>query len=519
MRKLIGVGILIVVGAVAMLAYYFWKPKAEEQMMEDTSAASDMKGEIRVALDNWVGYFPIRSTQFKTKMRQSGWNVKVTDDGADYHARMAAMDKDEYDFAVATVDSDILNSAKYKFPGVIVMVIDESKGGDAIVARKSAGESLNAFRGQHPRVAFTPDSPSHHLLKAAKSHFSLPELLPIKGSKERVETKGSSEALEKLKAGATDVAVLWEPDVSRALAIPGVIKLLGTEQTEGYIVDVLLVNRNFLKEHKAEVKLFLSTYFRTLKWYSDNPEELKKDLAAETKLSVQEVEQMIKGVSWVNLTQNCKKWFGISAPNEERSEPMIVEAIESTVAILIDNGDFDKNPLPDSDPYKIFYTETLEELYVRGEVGFAKAQDSPVMNSLETKFEQLKPEQWDRLAEVGTFKVEPIVFQSGTSRLTYEGKETLDSMAGSLKHFPNFRVRVSGHTSVDGDSEANKQLSFARAESVVQYLIVTYAIDANRFQALGFGGEKPLPQFPDETERGWSYRLPRVELLLLKEEL
>ncbi|MEK7159107.1 MAG: phosphate ABC transporter substrate-binding/OmpA family protein, partial [Patescibacteria group bacterium] len=402
---------------------------------------------------------------------------------------------------------------------VIVMVIDESKGGDAIVARKSAGESLNAFRGQHPRVAFTPFSPSHHLLKAAKSHFSLPELLPAKGTKERVETNGSTEALEKLKAGAVDVAVLWEPDVSRALAIPSVVKLLGTEQTAGYIVDVLMVNRVFLKEHKSEVKLFLSTYFRTLKNYLDSPEEMKKDLMAETKLSAQEVDQMIKGVNWVNLTTNCRKWFGISAPNEERTAPMIVEAIESTVAILIDNGDFDKNPLPDGDPYKIFYTETLEELYVRGEVGFAKAQESPVTNSLESKFEQLAPEKWDRLAEVGTFKVEPIVFQSGTSRLTYEGKETLDSMADSLKHFPNFRVRVSGHTSVEGDPDANKQLSLARAESVVQYLIVTYNIDANRFQALGLGGEKPLPQLSDETERGWYYRLPRVELLLLKEEL
>ena len=44
----------------------------------------------------------------------------------------------------------------------------------------------------------------------------------------RLETNGSSEALERLLAGEAQAAVLWEPDVSRALAQPDMIKLIGS---------------------------------------------------------------------------------------------------------------------------------------------------------------------------------------------------------------------------------------------------------------------------------------------------
>ncbi|MBI5077098.1 OmpA family protein [Candidatus Falkowbacteria bacterium] len=518
MKKIIGAIIIVILVVGAMFAYKLIKPKMDAQEVEDTSAAKDLKGEVRIALDSWVGYFPLRSSQFKQKMRQAGWNIKITDDGADYHARAEKFAKGEYDIMVATVDSYVLNSAKNKYPGVITVVIDESFGGDSIMAMKTAGESIDAFKNKTPKVAFTPDSPSHHLLKAVRSHFGAASLLPPKGSKERVETKGSEEALKLLLSGQVQVAVLWEPDVSRAQAQPGIVKLMGTEQARRYIVDVLVVRREFLKEKKDVVKLVHSAYFRALKYYQDNPEELKKELGEETKLTPANVADMLKGVIWVNLTQNCHDWFGVGAPNESPNT-LIVDTIDSTVAVLIDNNDFSDNPLPDNDPYKIFNVDILQDLFLTGVAGFQKEEDKVIINSLETKFEQFTEEQWSRLKVVGTLKVNTIVFQSGTTRLSLEGKEELDRMVTELTHFPSFRVKIMGHTSVEGDPEENKKLSLERAQAVAQYLMVTYNIDANRLLSIGMGGEAPLPQLPDETERVWYYRLSRVEIVLVKEEI
>ena len=53
---------------------------------------------------------------------------------------------EELEFAVATVDSYILNGSPLNYPGTIVAVIDESKGGDAIVAWKDRLSSLDALK-------------------------------------------------------------------------------------------------------------------------------------------------------------------------------------------------------------------------------------------------------------------------------------------------------------------------------------------------------------------------------------
>ena len=44
-------------------------------------------------------------------------------------------------------------------------------------------------------------------------------------------------------------------------------------------------------------------------------------------------------------------------------------------------------------------------------------------------------------------------------------------------------------------------------------------MDPNRLRIVGYGSEKPLPRLPDESERAYGYRLPRVELSLVSEVL
>ena len=89
----------------------------------------------------------------------------------------------------------------------------------------------------------------------------------------------------------------------------------------------------------------------------------------------------------------------------------------------------------------------------------------------------------------------------------------------TLSHYPNFRVVIKGHTGLRGDPEENQLLSQERAESVARYLGVTYNVDSNRLRIVGLGSKLPLPQLPGESERAYSYRLPRVELALVAEAI
>ena len=517
-RKLIGVLLLLVVGAALIVGAWMLLPYFQEHEQKTTSDAHKMKGKITIALDNWIGYFPLRSPEMQTAMRRAGWQLVLVDDNADYRGRMEKLKSGEIQLAVATVDSFLLNAQPVGFPGTIIMVIDESKGGDSILARSDAAASLSAVRGKNDlRVAFTPDSPSHHLLKAAVDHFNLPELLPVGPG--RIETNGSEEALKKLTSGQADLAVLWEPDVSRALAQPGVVKLLGTEDTERLIVDILVVGRAFAKDHPDAVKLLLTTYFRVLKNYRDNPALQKEHIRKETGLSDDAVDSMLKGVSWVNFGQNCETWFDVSAPNAFSSQGL-VDTIYSTASILVNAGDFKSTPVPDNDAYRLINSSFLEDLFASGLAGFTVSGGGQAAgSSLEARFPALDDAGWAALKEVGVLKVEPIVFQSGTTDLDLLAKQVIDKAVERLRHYPNFRVVIKGHTGTRGDAAENRILSQDRAEAVAKYLEITYNVDANRLRPVGVGGEQPLTRQPGETRRAYEYRLPRVELVLVREDI
>lgn len=517
-RNIVGALLIVVIVVIGAVGVKFLWPYFEKSQQRATSDATKTKGKITIAVDNWVGYFILQSPEMENAMRRSGYILICEDDQADYGGRMDRLKRGQIDFAVATVDSFILNGADRHYPGAIVMVIDESKGGDAILARREKVGGLDVLKGKTDvRVAFTPDSPSHHLAKAAADHFSVPELLP--GGKLRIETSGSKKAMEKLLAGQTDVAICWEPDVSRALADKNVIKLLGTEDTERLIVDILVAGRKTLQKKPEVVQLLINTYFRVLKKYRDNPDLLTEQVRKETGLSKGAVTAMLKGVQWANFSDNCEKWFGISAPGQFADEGL-VDTIVTSSRILQNAGDFDATPIPDDDPYRLTNSRFLEDLFANGMTGTFKSTRGAAgsVNSLETPFNPLSDNQWLALKEVGTLKVDPIVFQQGTIDLDILAKKVIDNAVDRLKHYPNFRVIIKGHTNIRGDEKENVKLSRDRADAVARYLQVVYNVDPNRLRVIGHGGSKPLPQNAGESRRAWMYRLPRVEMVLVKED-
>ena len=114
--KIKATSICVILAAVAMVVYsVFSKDKAREEQLTaeieeadrkvSNTDASRFKGEIRIGLDNYLGYYPLRSKRMKREMLNKGYQLKFNDDQADYKTRAAMLADGRLDFAVFTVDS------------------------------------------------------------------------------------------------------------------------------------------------------------------------------------------------------------------------------------------------------------------------------------------------------------------------------------------------------------------------------------------------------------------------------
>lgn len=503
--------IIVLVGMVAAGIWRAIEPKLSDIAQVDTSDASGKKGTIIIGVDSWVGYFPLCSPQLKKRLRRVDYGLKCVDDAADYQDRFKKLKKSQYQFAVATVDSYILNGEDYDYPGPIVSVIDESKGGDAIVAWKDKYATLDDLKKDDEfALAYTPDSPSHHLIKSVASHFDIKNL---RDGGRHIKTEGSAAALDALFDKQADVAVIWEPEVSKALSKKGIVRLLGTEDTKQLIVDILIASQRVVKNEPDLIKVLLKEYFRTLKYYREHQDELVADIADHYGIRKKQSMALLKGVEWVTLSQNAESWYGASSTGY--SEEALITTIESAVDVLLENEDFDSNPVPDEDPYRLTNSRFISELY--NDIGTTGFTSSGKSTSSQLLFKPLNTEQWNSLETIGSLKTRHIVFSSGTSEITYEGKQEIDEQVADLKHYPNFRVEVRGHTGLRGNKDANIALSMERADAVLRYMRITHGLEENRVRAVGFGSGKPLKKLPGESNRRYSSRLSRVEITLVRE--
>lgn len=503
--------ILLIAGALALGASKLVLSFLESEQSIALSDSSAIKGKITIGMDNWIGYFPLCSKVMKQRLYQQGYALECSDDRADYPKRMDALATGKLDLAVATVDAFIVNGAAVNYPGVIVAVLDESKGGDAMLAWSDKIGSLDELRRNADfKIAFTPDSPSDHLLKSIAVHFDLPRLKQRQGWP--VFANGSEDALRRLLAKQADAAILWQPDVSLALQEPGIKMLLSTEQARQLIVDVLIAGKDTVRTRPEMLNVLLSEYFYTLKHYRENEEELLEELKKTTGLDDAAVKTLLTGIEWQGLSENAKQWFGVGASGA-LPEQRLVETVHSTIGILTDYGSIAVSPLPDNDPYRITNSQFIAGLQQKLVPDALPAQQTA------EDFQPLSEKQWEGLQAVGKLKIRPIIFASGSDFLSLDDKKQLDDAAETLRHYPHFRILVRGHTSMKGDKELNITLSQDRADAVARYLNITHAIPEQRMLAIGLGGEEPLPQLPGESQRAYNYRLPRVELILVTEKL
>lgn len=84
-----------------------------------------------------------------------------------------------------------------------------------------------------------------------------------------------------------------------------------------------------------------------------------------------------------------------------------------------------------------------------------------------------------------------ILFQTGSAALSMKAEKVLNKLAANLQNFPETDVTVVGYASHTGNAEDNLDLSMARAQNVMDYL-VKMGVDATRMKAIGRGWNNPV---------------------------
>ncbi|MGH7132959.1 MAG: phosphate ABC transporter substrate-binding/OmpA family protein [Phycisphaerales bacterium] len=459
---------------------------------------------VAIAMDSFSGYAVLRSEVFKKRLANEGVQVEFVDDGADYAKRLRSVATGQTPLAVFTIDALIKASADAgSSPATIVLVIDESVGADAMIAYSKSFPNLDALNRSDIKFVTVRFAPSETLARVVLGSFNLDKVASDPFS----PAKSAEEVYQRIARASPDqpsVYVLWEPYVSKALQVPGTHVLIDSSRFRGYIVDVLVVQREYLLEHEDRVRVIVENYLRSAHELARAPGGMaavvRADAAAQNEpLTAEQAGKLAKGIWWKNTTENYGD-FGIV---KERSEPgretrTLAHMINNITHVLRSTGAIQRDPT-DGEAGKFFYDRVARSLFESGfhpSLGTATGTET---SSPTPELPTLSPDQWDALIPVGTLQVERIVFARGTSDLTEQSRQALTRLAATLQSFPTYYVLVRGQARSDGDPEANKKLAQQRAAGAAEFLLQA-GIPAARIRAVsippaGAGGESQSVTF------------------------
>lgn len=484
----------IVILALGFFGYKVFKHFTAEKLEEETGSVSLYKHEISVYADSFTGYCILRSSEMQNNLKKDNIKLTITDDSKSkdlYFDRLKALKNGKADMAVFTVDSELVAGIvklKGEFPASIVMIIDETRGADAIVAK--GVKSIQDLNRANAKFVLTPNSPSEFLARIAKAYFNLPNL----PDKWIIEADGAEDVYKRFKKDSgfqPRAYVLWEPYVSKALEEPGAVLLFGSDKLKAGIVDILVTRRKFLKDNPDLVKAFVKSYLSAAYAYQNNMVDLviKDARAAGERLSEKDAENIVKGIQWKNTLENYAH-FGLLSRKDASGLEYLEDIITKIADVLVATGVFSQSDFDKIQPSSLFYTGIMEELqkesFHPGKLGSIVKGDQDSLDKVrgDVKLSALTDEQWNQLMPVAEMRMERLAFRRGTAELGFQSIRHMQNLATRLKSMPQYYLYVVGNARAEGDVEANKALAKARAEVAAQHLILRLGVNRSRIKTI-----------------------------------
>lgn len=259
-----------------------------------SQAGSEGGGEpVRIANATWIGYAGLWVAEDEGFFEDEGVNLQASaiEDPAQVQSAMKA---GRLDGSGDTLDSVPRIRAR-GVPTTVVLAVDRSEGADGIIAVDDV-KSVADLKGK--TIAVQSESPSEWMLAQVleKNGMSLDD----------VETRDltADQAGTAFAAGKVDVAVTWEPWLTKAGQSGNGGLLVSTEKYPDIIVDSFGFTDDFVKERPGAVQDFLRAYDRGVEFIEDNPERAYEIAAEHTGGTPGEAKAQLAGVELMDISDS-----------------------------------------------------------------------------------------------------------------------------------------------------------------------------------------------------------------------
>lgn len=369
-----------------------------------------------------------------------------------------------------------------------VMIVDNTRGADAIIAKDPSIRSVEDLAGK--KLALLQFTPSHGMSIDAIDNSSLSAR-----KKQSVEyvfiaaEDGLAGVRAALESGNVDAAALWDPDLSLALRATKGHVVYSTKTASNLIFDVMVCDQRVLNDPQGReaVQKFVNGWMKGVDAAKANPDQAVEALVKTeeffTLLAKDEGKPFVKGLFdnllWTGVADNARILGMSGGTNHYERVYQRFDQIYRAAGALANP----KSPV--IAPQDSFDTRFIRTLYDASTAAQAESKQ------VETYTAAAREEAVQAPATV----TKPVIvnFASGQSALTKRAEKTIDTdMVPFIENNGSAYFEISGNTDSTGNAVVNGRLSQARAETVVDYLVRQWEFPRERFKIVGNGSGKPL---------------------------
>ena len=288
---------------------------------------------LEVPVSNWPGYEYMYLAHRLKLDRREGIRIEplqFPDPQAIVHAYLRG------DVAVAqltTVEAvDVCSRAPDRCP-VIVLILDESRGGDQIAVGDGIG-SLQALKGRSVAVSFSTLGP--YVLSRALEQQQM-RLADVHLRNMPLASMPSA-----LRKGEVQAAVFFPPFSTFAARDGASRVVFDSRSIPGEVFDVLAVDPRYLQQHQREITALIRAWAAAHAAARQEPERLAALAAQREQLSLEEYRQAEQGLVYFSLGEQQK----LLQPNGVLARNLAaVQAVQQELKITAPGA-----PVPDVSP-------------------------------------------------------------------------------------------------------------------------------------------------------------------------
>lgn len=251
---------------------------------------------LRVATIQWVGYQPLhlaRSLGYYDDL-----NLRLADFLSNTES-LRAFRNGNVEVAALTLDEVMLLKSE-GHDVKVVLVMDYSRGGDAIVGRPDI-DGLADLKGR--RIGVESTAAGAYLLARAL------EFAGLDSHDVKIVNLGAETQERAYREGRVDAFATFEPIRTRLLKL-GARELFNSTRMPGEIVDVLAVHNGLIEQRPRDLTRLLRGWFRAVDYARTHPDATAQQLAQPLNLTTEEYLAAAKGMQFPSQQVNCRLLAG-----------------------------------------------------------------------------------------------------------------------------------------------------------------------------------------------------------------